>query len=114
MASILRNAGLTIEVHDDHLPQDATDEEWLAFVGTKQWIVITRDERIRYRTAQRRAVRRAEVAVFVLAAQGDLRADMLAESFLKALPSVQRILQERTPPLIAKVSRRGEVTLLEV
>ncbi len=33
LATTLRQAGLRVEVHDDHFQQDATDEEWLAGVG---------------------------------------------------------------------------------
>jgi uncharacterized protein with PIN domain len=47
MAGVLRAAGLEVEIHDAHFRQDAKDEEWLRAVGEKQWIVITRDERIR-------------------------------------------------------------------
>ena len=49
MAGILRRADLKVEVHDEHLAQDAPDPEWLAFAARNNWIVITRDERIRYR-----------------------------------------------------------------
>ena len=84
MAGVLRKAGLKIEIHDDHFPQNAKDPEWLTAAGKKNWIVVTRDERIRYRVAERQAIRRAKVRAFVLAAQGDLRAEMLAEIFLKA------------------------------
>jgi len=82
MATVLRAAGLHVEVHDDHFRQDALDPEWLTAVGEKNWIVVTRDERIRYNVAEKQAMRRAKVRAFVLAAQGDLRADMLAQNFL--------------------------------
>ena len=108
MAGILRAADLKVEVHDDHFAQDAPDPEWLAAVGKNNWIVITRDERIRYRVAEKQAMRRA----FVLAAQGDLRADMLAHNFLKALAKARRVVEKRRPPFIAKISRSGDVTLL--
>ena len=108
MAGILRAADLKVEVHDDHFAQDAPDPEWLAAVGKNNWIVITRDERIRYRVAEKQAMRRA----FVLAAQGDLRADMLAQNFLKALAKVRRVVEKQSPPFIAKISRSGDVTLL--
>src|SRR5262245_52590223 len=84
MATILRAADLRVEVHDDHLSQDATDPEWLAFAGRNNWIVITRDERIRYRAAEKQALRRVKVRAFVLTAQGNLRAEVLAENLLKA------------------------------
>ena len=85
MATVLRAAGLRVEVHDDHFRQDALDPEWLTAVGEKNWIVVTRDERIRYNVAEKQAMRRAKVRAFVLAAQGDLRADMLAQNFLRRL-----------------------------
>ena len=69
MAGILRAADLKVEVHDDHFAQDTPDPEWLAAVGKNNWIVITRDERIRYRVAEKQAMRRAKVRAFVLAAQ---------------------------------------------
>jgi hypothetical protein len=44
-------------------------------------LFVTRDERIRYNVAEKQVMRRAKVRAFVLAAQGDLRADMLAQNF---------------------------------
>jgi predicted nuclease of predicted toxin-antitoxin system len=113
MAGALRKAGLNIEIHDDHFSQNAKDPEWLTAAGKKNWIVVTRDERIRYRLAERQAIQRAKVRALVLAAQGDLRAEMLAEIFLKALPKICRTVQKRKPPFIAKISRGGDITLLE-
>ncbi|CAN5421244.1 hypothetical protein BH20VER3_BH20VER3_05500 [soil metagenome] len=92
MAAILRAAGLDVLVHDDHFVQNATDQEWLTAAGKKKWIVITRDERIRYRTAERQALRRAKVRAFVLAAQGDLRAETLAETFCARCQRLSRLL----------------------
>lgn len=112
MASVLRAAGLYVEVHDDHFAQDAPDSEWLAAVGRNNWIVITRDERIRYRAAEKQAIRRAKVRAFVLVAQGDLRAEMLAQNFLKAIGKVRRIVEQQKPPVVAKISRSGDVSLL--
>ena len=113
MAGILRGADLKVEVHDQHLAQDAPDPEWLAFAGKNNWIVITRDERIRYRVAEKQAIRRAKVRAFVLAAQGNLRAETLAENFLKALPKIRRLVEKEKPPFVAKVSRSGDVNLLQ-
>jgi PIN like domain len=39
MAGVLRNAGLKVEVHDDHFAQNAPDPEWLTAAGEKDWIV---------------------------------------------------------------------------
>jgi hypothetical protein len=31
-----------VEIHDDHFPSDAKDEVWLAEVGIRGWIVLTK------------------------------------------------------------------------
>ena len=72
-----------------------------------------RSERIRYRAAERQSLNRARVRAFVLVAHGDLRADALAEIFLKALPRVQAIVAEVSPPFIAKIWRDGKVALID-
>ena len=112
VASALRAVGLTVEIHDDHFSQSAPDTEWLAAAGENGWIVITRDDRIRYRVAEKQALRRARVRAFVLAARGDLRAEELAEIFLRALPKIRRTITEQQPPFIAKISRDANVTLV--
>jgi len=113
MAGILRAADLKIEVHDDHFALNAKDPEWLTGAGKKGWIVVTRDERIRYRVSEKQAIRRAKVRAFVLAAQGNLRAEMLADNVLKALPKIRKLVEKQRPPFVAKISRGGDVTLLE-
>ena len=112
MAGILRAAGLHIEIHDDHFTQDAKDEEWLQVAGEKGWIVITRDERIRYRAAARQVIRRAKVRMFVLVAHGNLRIETLAEIFLKALSRVRVITPQQKRPFIAKIWRDGNVAVI--
>ncbi len=112
-AGILRAAGLHVVIHDDHFAPDTPDTEWLAKAGERGWIVITRDERIQYRTAEREALRRAKVRAFVLVAHGDLRAETLAEVFLKALAKVRTILANKKPPFIAKIWRDGKTAIID-
>ena len=112
MATVLRAAGLQIAIHDDHFAQDARDPEWLAAAGRNNWVVVTRDERIRYRTAETQAIRRWKVRAFVLVARGDFRAEVLADILLKALPKMRSIVAKEKPPFIAKVWRDGSVGLI--
>ena len=112
MAGILRAAGLKVEVHDDHLPQNVTDPEWLTLAGKNGWIVVTRDERIRYRVAEKQAIRRAKVRAFVIVAHGDLRIEEIAQILLKALSKVESIAVQEKPPFIAKIWRDGNVAVI--
>ena len=66
VAQALRDIGETVEIHDDHFAPDAKDEDWLVEVGKRGWIVLTKDDRIRYRATERTALASARVRAFVL------------------------------------------------
>jgi len=78
IAAKLRLRGLTVEVHDDHFPQNAPDEDWLLEVGKRGWIVLTKDDRIRYRPAALEAYRSNKVRVFIFGS-GEMRRLSLPE-----------------------------------
>src|SRR5260221_14400832 len=61
IAKALRDAGEEVMVHDDHFPQNTRDEVWLGEAGKRQWVVLTKDENIRYRTNELMALRAASV-----------------------------------------------------
>ena len=67
VAQALRDSGETVEIHDDHFLPDAKDEDWLVEVGSRGWIVLTKDDRIRYRVTERTAI---------MSASESLRADV--------------------------------------
>lgn len=108
VAAPLREAGLTVELHDDHFPQDALDEEWLVEVGRRRWYVITRDDRIRYRRLEAEAARSARVGMFVIVSK-NLTGPQTAEIVIKALGRIRRFLAARRRPFIAKIHRDGSV-----
>ena len=111
IATALRQAGVIVEIHDDHFSIDAKDEDWLPFVGKRGWIVLTKDRRIRYRTLEKLAVIKAKVAVFTLTA-GDLQGAEMAHIFIKAIPVIRRFIAKNKPPFIARIARDGSISLV--
>ena len=112
MPEALRQAGLRVEVHDDHFPPDASDAEWLRAVGQRGWVVLTKDERIRRRPLERAALLDAGVRAFVLTARGMSGADM-GQAFVRARGSMENLLRRRRQrPFIATVTRRGRVRVI--
>lgn len=81
---------------------------WLTRAGSLDWIVLTRDKYIRYRTSEKEALLAAGVRTFVLTS-GNLTAEGMAEAFLNALPRMDRLVRKTRPPFIARVSRDGRV-----
>ena len=111
IAAALRQANIEVQVHDDHFPPDARDEDWLSEVGRRGWIVLTKDARIRYRTSELAALVRARVSAFVLTS-GNLCGAEMAEIFIKALPTMCRFAARYSPPFIAKITKNGSVSML--
>ena len=113
VATALRNAGARVEVHDDHLPQDAKDEEWLRYVGKREWVVLTQDDRIRFHYHERKALLQAKVCAFVLTAKG-LRGEENGAIIVSALPAIRRMLVKHPCPFIAKITRGADVALFDL
>jgi len=105
----LIDAGIPVELHDDHFAPDCPDADWLAEVGRRGWIVITRDLRIRYRAVEREAVLAHDVRVISLTARR-LSAEELGRAFVAVVRRVEHFV-ERTPgPFIATLSAKGDLT----
>lgn len=111
VAIALRAAGSRVEILLDHFASDAPDETWLVEVGSRGWVVLTKDQRIRRRHVEISALRAANVAAFVLTA-GDLKGSEMAAAFVKAIPRIEKALRDHESLFVAGVSPAGDVTLL--
>ena len=108
--SILRKNSLVAEAHDDHLPLDATDEEWLELVGRKDWVAVTKDRKIRYRSLEMQALISAGVRTFLILGK-EKSAEELANQFLIAQNNIYKVLVDHKGPFIAKVYSDGKVKI---
>ena len=99
--AILRTAGILVEAHADHFAPNAADDERLPEVGRRGWIVLTHDQRIRYKSNERDAVMSNGLAMFVLI--GSIPHPLLARGFVATHSRVVAFLARHRPPFIAKV-----------
>jgi len=60
---LLQEAGINVEKHSDHFPDDVKDDDWLTQVGRNGWFCLTHNKRIRYRPNERDAVMHAGVSL---------------------------------------------------
>lgn len=83
---LLRQAGWNLTTLVEHYGKPAdemvADVDWLALCGEHGWPVLMKDEKIRYRTAEREALVAAGVTAFCLAS-GNLRSTEMAEVFIR-------------------------------
>jgi predicted nuclease of predicted toxin-antitoxin system len=106
----LIKAGFVVEIHDDHFARDEKDRVWLRTVGERGWVVLTKDQRLRYRPLEVAALRASKARVFVLTA-GNLRGIEIAAVFLTALPRIFKVLHSVPGPFVARVSQSGHVKI---
>lgn len=99
----LRAAGLRVERHDDHFDQLTPDSEWIAEVGRRGWVAVTRDARIRYSPLALETLMKSGARLFVIV--GRLTTDEAADVFVKQGKRIERLLTKERKPFIGKVRR---------
>ena len=108
IAEALRSAGHPVEIHDEHLPVDAPDEDWLRLISSRGWVGVTRDKRIRYRTAEIDAIKEYGARVLVIRAKHQTGSE-LAEILVKYHSRIQRFVAREKAPFIAGINRSGTI-----
>jgi hypothetical protein len=81
-------------------------------VGTKAWVILSKDDRIRRNPLEREALLAAGVAAFFLG-RSDLRGEQMASALIAALPAMKKSLRRFAVPFIAGVSLAGDVHVFE-
>lgn len=109
IAVALRDAGANIERATERFPRGTPDEVWLAEAGRRQWIVLTRDQRIRYRQLELVALTEARVRAFVFTG-GNVTLGDTAAILVNALPRMTRISRSDPGPFVYHLGRAGRPT----
>lgn len=105
----LKKRGLNVVIHDDYFPPDAKDEVWLKYVAKKQWIVITKDKRIKNRKSEIDLVMKNNVKMFVVR-QANLTGEEIAKILIDALVNISKFIKKTKPPFIATITRSGNLS----
>lgn len=112
VADMLRAAGHLAHVQHDTFGSGTPDLEWLPEVGARRWILITKDQQIRKREIELRALRQAGVRAFVLTAAG-LTGKEQADVIERALPGMIRLLRRKAVTFVARVTAGSNVETIE-
>ena len=114
MPDALRGAGLDIRVHDDLFPQGTEDVVWLRDAGVHRWVVLTRDDRIRYNQLEKEAVLAARLRFFSITSSS-LTGDEAAALILSAVRAMSLLCRRHSKyGFIAKISRGPDVKIIEM
>jgi hypothetical protein len=95
----LRSAGYQCVIHDEHFDQQTEDSVCLKAVAVRDWIVLTKDERIRYRPLELKALESARLRAFIMIC-GNVRGIDTATILLKAIPKILEVARSHNGPFI--------------
>jgi PIN like domain len=88
---VIRDAGIDVIVHDEYFTDPETEDSiWLTVAGQKRWVVLTHDEKIRYRPQEKQALLSANTLVIVITG-GHKRGIDIAERVAKVLPKMLKL-----------------------
>jgi hypothetical protein len=107
IARALREAGAEVERLTAHFPKGTSDERWLALAGSRGWVVLTRDKRIRYRKLERLALMTAGVRAFVFTG-GNVTLGETAAILARSVPRMRRLCSAEPGPFIYHVGVAGK------
>lgn len=79
-------------------------------VGSKGWLLLTADKRIRYNFLEKRALEQHAVREFVFAS-GNMSGDDMGTALELAVPKMRRLARKLESPFVAGITRNGEVHL---
>lgn len=98
--TLLRDVGLRLktlaEVYGIPADETVADTEWLARAGQQGWVVLMKDDRIRYRPVEYAAVLDHQVRAFCLNS-GNLRAAEMARRFIDVLDQITEACSQPGP-----------------
>jgi len=99
---------VSYERHGAHFRSGALDDEWLPYVGSRKWVLVTSDKKIRYNELEREKVIRYGIREFVFTS-GNLNGKMMGEILTKAMEKMKKLCKHHDPPFIASISKGGNV-----
>lgn len=111
IAEPLINAGGLVHLHDDYFAQNVEDEYWLAEVGKKGWLVLTKDQWIRRRPLERQALLNSNLKVFCFMS-GNVPFAEMSRIIADAIPRILRTAENHSAPFIAGIYKDGTVKLI--
>jgi len=113
LGKALESADIPFIAHNQRFAPAAPDDEWLTGVADEGWLIVTRDQRIRYKVNEQAAVVRARLWLFVFT-QGGLPAAETGAILVDAYPAMVRLARRYRPPAFFSLHRSGRVTPLKL
>jgi hypothetical protein len=92
----------------ERFAQSMPDDEWLAIVGAKNWVVLSQDRKFHVRENEARAIKQHAIRCFYLPCASDDRWISLCH-FVKRHAKLQEFAECKAPPFIYELKNNGQL-----
>lgn len=92
---------------EDEFAHDTPDEVWIPAVAAKDWVVVSRDKKIRSRPWQRRLIREHGLGCFIVGQKQDLTRWDYLKLLAGCLDELERLGGETPKPFLFLIDSRG-------
>ncbi len=106
LASGMKEFGENVEHLQDHFSSDAPDTEWLEYIGSNEFFLITRDDRILKNPAELSALRSGRVGAFFLGGKNRSRCELI-QQLVRNWPKIKETAAANTRPFAFRVPPSG-------
>jgi len=107
----MRDGGYDVRVLKEEFGAGALDDEWLPTAIANGWILLTKDDRWRYRQAERDILVNAKTRGFVFVSK-TARATEIVETIMACMVKMAKIIESEAPPFIAHILLSRHVYLV--
>ncbi len=104
----LRRRGVEVKIHGEVFKDDTEDDEWLAEVGSRGWVVVGKDYKFHLRANELAAIVQHKVGCFYLGTGHMMKEELLA-LFRKKYQDIYIAALRTTRPFIFKVPKAGSL-----
>ncbi len=104
--SALRSAGLHVELKTDHFADNTPDVDWLAEVGRRGWVILSKDKNLRHNHLEIVGLLQSGTHSFILTS-GNFTGTEMAQALVSAIPDMLKMIAKFSPPMVAAVSKSG-------
>lgn len=98
----MRSSGLDVKVLKEEFHAGALDEDWLPVAIEKGWILLTKDDRWRFRPAEKEILINANARAFVFVSKS-ARAHEIVETIMACLIKMAKIIESEPAPFVAHI-----------
>ena len=96
--------------HSSFFQPNTQDPTWLPFIGRHGWVLLTTDDKMPYRLAEKHAILTFKVRSFVF--QSHLRGEDMARFLVKMMPAMRRFCGKYEKPFIGFLQPSGKIKLI--